>query len=161
MYRAISSPTRSPVSAYIILLCVISDKGWVGTVLREVPGTAAWFGAYETFVQAMSPPGTLRSELPPATIISAGGLGGMAYWMAFYPADTVKSLMQTAETDASRPKEGQLAAFSRIFRSTYHTQGLAGLYRGLVPTLLRAMPANGAVFYVYETVSGALRDVRW
>ena len=26
-------------------------KGLVGTILREVPGTAAWFGAYETFVE--------------------------------------------------------------------------------------------------------------
>ena len=88
----------------------------------------------------------------------------MAYWLAFYPADTVKSLMQTEHNVVTTggasvtTTESQFAAFRRIFASTYHTQGLGGLYRGLGPTLLRAMPANGAVFYVYETVSNMLRD---
>jgi hypothetical protein len=108
----------------------------------------------------MTPPGKTRSDLPAATIIGAGGLGGMAYWLAFYPADTVKSLMQTgAEGCAQRPGENQIGAFSRIFKATYRKDGLPGLYRGLVPTLLRAMPANGAVFYMYETISEALKDV--
>jgi hypothetical protein len=28
----------------------------------------------------MTPPGKTRSDVGPATIITAGGLGGMAYW---------------------------------------------------------------------------------
>lgn len=71
-------------------------RGHVATLLREVPGTACWFGAYETFLRAMTPPGARRADLPPWVVIAAGALGGMAYWGVMYPADTVKTHMQTA-----------------------------------------------------------------
>jgi hypothetical protein len=35
---------------------------------------------------------------------------------------------------------------------------VAGLYRGIGPTLLRAMPANGGVFLVYEIMSHFFSD---
>lgn len=72
-------------------------RGHVGTMLREVPGTAFWFGAYEAFARAMTPAGATRQDLSSATIITAGALGGMAYWLIMYPCDTVKSAMQIAD----------------------------------------------------------------
>lgn len=57
-------------------------RGHSATLLREVPGTMCWFGAYEVFVRAMTPRGVKREELPSATIIAGGALGGMAYWCA-------------------------------------------------------------------------------
>ena len=55
-------------------------------ILREIPGTACWFGAYETFLRLITPPGVARKDVHPLTIVFAGGLGGMGYWTAFYPA---------------------------------------------------------------------------
>ena len=69
----------------------------------------------------------------------------MAYWSAFYPADTVKTEMQTRQTGSAPAK-----SFFSTFRDIYRASGLRGLYRGLTPTLMRAMPANAAVFLVYE-----------
>ena len=69
-------------------------RGHVGTMLREVPGTMCWFGAYETFVRWMTPEGKSRAELHPMTVVVAGALGGMSYWAIMYPCDTVKSAMQ-------------------------------------------------------------------
>ena len=73
-------------------------RGHVGTMLREVPGTMCWFGAYETFVRWMTPTGMSRSDLHPSTIVVAGALGGMSYWTIMYPCDTVKSAMQITST---------------------------------------------------------------
>jgi hypothetical protein len=70
-------------------------RGHAGTMLREIPGTACWFGAYEMFVRAMTPPGSKRSDLHPVYCMVAGALGGMSYWAVMYPADTAKSAMQT------------------------------------------------------------------
>jgi hypothetical protein len=128
-------------------------KGLTATWLREVPGTAGWFGAYETFVRMLTPPGTTRQELHPLSIVFAGGLGGMAYWVAFYPADTVKSRIQTAAEYV-----GKDPSFWSVFRSIYAAEGLAGLYAGLGPTLIRAMPANGGVFLIYEMLNIMLSD---
>jgi hypothetical protein len=128
-------------------------KGLTATWLREVPGTAGWFGAYETFVRMLTPAGTTRQELHPLSIVFAGGLGGMAYWVAFYPADTVKSRIQTAAEYV-----GKDPSFLSVFRQIYATEGVAGLYAGLGPTLMRAMPANGGVFLIYEMLNIVLSD---
>lgn len=78
-------------------------RGHMATMLREIPGTAGWFGAYECFARAMTPPGAAREDLPASTIIAAGALGGMSYWSIMYPCDTVKSAMQIAEGPLTLP----------------------------------------------------------
>ena len=89
--------------------------------------------------------------------------GGWAAWPtgspSTLPTPSNRSCRRAPRGARSGPGENQIGAFSRIFKATYRKDGLPGLYRGLVPTLLRAMPANGAVFYMYETISEALKDV--
>ena len=153
-------------------------RGLFGTMLREVPGTAAWFAAYESFVRAMTPPGVLREELPPLTIITAGALGGVAYWCIMYPADTIKALQQIADSGAPLPLPpgagGAAAAggggaaagappravpmtFLQTGRMVYRSSGLRGLFAGFVPTVLRAAPSNAAIFWVYEMVAKEMK----
>ena len=103
--------------------CSVSDKGFVGTLLREVPGTAAWFGMYELSLSTLC--NYTKEEEPKAWhVILAGGTGGMGYWGAFYPADTVKTEMQTIGNG------GVKSSFMETFRSIYRTRGLKGLYAG-------------------------------
>ena len=44
-------------------------------------------------------PGLGRSAstqcLPAVAVVTAGGLGGMAYWVVIFPVDVIKSAMQT------------------------------------------------------------------
>jgi solute carrier family 25 carnitine/acylcarnitine transporter 20/29 len=70
-------------------------RGLQGTLLREIPGNMAWYGVYESMCKVMTPPGEDKSSLPLSKIMFAGGCSGAAYWSAFYPADTVKSKIQT------------------------------------------------------------------
>ena len=49
--------------------------------------------------------------------------------------------------------------FASVFRDIYCESGVRGLYRGLGPTLCRAMPANGGVFLIYELGNRFLTDV--
>ena len=67
----------------------------------------------------------------------------------FYPGDTVKSTVQTAE-------KGVDASLLGTVRRIYATQGVGGFYRGFGITMLRAAPANAAVFFTYETIAKAL-----
>ena len=118
-------------------------RGHLGTLLREIPGTAGWFGAYETFLRTITPPGVKRSELHPGFIVTAGALGGMTYWAAMYPADTVKSAMQTVGAGGSSSFLGTLAEI-------YKVGGLRALYAGISPTIIRAAPSNAVIFLAYE-----------
>ena len=45
---------------------------------------------------------------------------------------------------------GPPPTFWTVFRYIYATEGIAGLYRGWGITVLRAAPANAAVFFAYE-----------
>lgn len=127
-------------------------RGHVGTLLREIPGTAGWFGAYETLLRMLTPPGVAREALPGWKVVLAGALGGTVYWSAMYPADTIKSAMQNA-------RAGEARGFLDTGRSIFARGGLRGLYAGLVPTLLRAAPANAAVFLAYEWTASHVRQL--
>lgn len=127
-------------------------RGHTATLLREIPGTGMWFTAYEVFLRAMLQPGQARADLHPGVIIAAGALGGCSYWGVMYPMDTVKSAMQIAQAPLPRA-DGSRAApptFAATLSQIYRAGGLRGLYAGLLPTLVRAAPANAAVFFVYE-----------
>uniref|UniRef100_A0A7S3LWY5 Uncharacterized protein n=1 Tax=Palpitomonas bilix TaxID=652834 RepID=A0A7S3LWY5_9EUKA len=125
-------------------------RGHIATLLREIPGNGAWFATYEIACNAIAAQaGCERYELGPLSLIAAGGLGGMAYWSAFYPADTVKSKMQTASVHEKQ-------TFLSVMRKTFANEGVSGLYRGFGLTLVRAVPANAAIFAVYEMVSRAI-----
>lgn len=43
-------------------------------------------------------------------------------------------------------------SFLAVVRQTYAVDGLAGFFRGLTPTLLRAFPVNASALFVYEGV---------
>lgn len=70
-------------------------KGHSTTMLRESIGGAAYFGAYEAVCRALLPPGKSRSELHPLAMIAAGASAGIGYWTTIFPADTVKSRVQS------------------------------------------------------------------
>lgn len=129
-------------------------RGHSGTLLREIPGTAGFFGAYEFSIRALSTTDVTKETPSPFSIVVGGAMGGMAYWLAFYPADTVKSAMQV-QTTGPHSKQG----FWGIFHDIYKAGGLRALYAGALPTVLRAIPGNIAVFMCYEYVSGLLRQL--
>ena len=78
-------------------------------------------------------------------------LAGVGYWTAFYPADTVKSMVQTNPDHMGR-------GFVETFLSVYRTQGIRGLYRGWGVTAARAAPAHAAIFAVYEYTMKMLKS---
>lgn len=63
------------------------------------------------------------------------------FWGACYPLDTLKTVVQTSHVAPT-------IAAKEIFKKS----GISGFYRGLLPCLLRAFPANGVVFVVVDFV---------
>lgn len=71
----------------------------------------------------------------------------MAGWAAVMPLDMVKSIIQTVP----KPKP-LLATFSEVIK----TRGFSALYAGLGVVIVRAFPANAALFLGYELVRKVL-----
>jgi ornithine carrier protein len=132
--------------------------GQTGTFLRETGGSAAWFGTYEFVArllirehQKRAAPGHVASKADLAAweLMLAGAMGGIAYNVSLFPADCVKSTMQThAELNPDKPVPG----FGATFLNIYRTRGIRGLYAGCALTCLRSGPSSAMIFGLFETL---------
>ena len=72
----------------------------------------------------------------------------MSYNFILFPADSVKSRMQTQVIGAHEPKRG----FFAVGRGIYQAGGIKALYRGCGITVARSAPSSAVIFLVYETL---------
>jgi len=119
-------------------------QGLGATLVRNVPANCAYFGAYEFVKRKLS-----KGKKHPAVldILFAGFIGGTANWIVSYPADVVKSTMQT---DTPNKAERIFKTISITSREIYKRFGIKGFFKGLTPALVRAGPANAFGFLGYE-----------
>jgi len=117
-------------------------RGLTATFTREMPGYFFFFMAYEATRHVLTPAGKTKDEIGALRTVVAGGVAGVTLWTIIFPADVVKSRLQVS--GASTP-------MLTVMRDILRKEGLARLYSGLGPTLLRTFPATGALFLAYET----------
>lgn len=139
--ECISKLSRSPNVALGLY------RGTSVTLLREAQAYGCWFLAFEYMMQSDAKRNKIsRSEIPTWKIATYGGLAGEALWISSYPFDVIKSKMQTdGFGEAQRYK-----SMRDCFAQTWRQEGAMGFWRGVGPTLLRAMPVSAGTFAVVE-----------
>ncbi|KAK9430232.1 mitochondrial carrier domain-containing protein [Lipomyces doorenjongii] len=160
-YIAMSISPSRPAGAFALIAQVYRDSGimgfWrgqLGTLFRETGGSAAWFGAYE-YVSSLLRRRRVSSDRSPAsgnTLIEStisGAVAGIAYNLSLFPADSVKSRMQT-ESILSADGVGTDRGFWTVARDMYRSGGIRVLYRGCGMTVMRAAPSSAIIFLTYE-----------
>ncbi|MCJ1311369.1 hypothetical protein MMC25_005040 [Agyrium rufum] len=204
---SISAP-RNPLSVIASVLKYHGPLGlWhgqLGTLIRETGGSASWFGSYEGVSllfrerqaknslatelldqssQASSASPVSASEtLPVWQQMVAGAIAGVLYNFVCFPADTIKSRMQTEEISSNtskRPRQHSTESskgtplsnnkgtkglihhhprmtFMGTARELWHSQGVKGFYSGCGITLVRAAPSSAVIFALYEWLRGGL-----
>ena len=135
--------------------------GQLGTLIRETGGSAAWFGSYEgvssLFRQYnVRTKRSMATDTAPASLaihqqLLAGAAAGMTYNFVFFPADTIKSRMQTEQVIPGQKARGTFMASGRAL---WQQQGLRGMYRGCGITVARSAPSSAFIFAVYESLRG-------
>lgn len=116
------------------------------------------------------------------SLLLAGGVAGIAGWVVTFPFDVVKTRVQGSTAALSVPaatpipsqtsfspgaplldRSGSRATEYNPYRTTmstiihsYHTEGINVFFRGLAPTLIRAIPVNMVTFATFEAVVHAL-----
>ena len=112
---------------------------------RDVPFYASFFGTYETIVESGK---SLPYEVPLEPLyVFSGGMAGVVGWAICMPIDSAKSIIQTS----TKPD-----TLLRTIQKVNATQGWRALFTGLNAALVRAFPANAALFLGYEVVRRAL-----
>lgn len=156
---------RAPLRPMAVIKDVYRQEGikgfWhgqMGTLIREAGGCAAWFGSKETtsnfFLHHNLKKAKTQAEkdeilanpLPLWQQALAGASAGVSYNFLFYPADTIKSRMQTSPVGGSLVKRSFVAEGAALWREA----GLKGLYRGCGITCLRSAPSSAFIFMVYD-----------
>ncbi|KAG9010669.1 hypothetical protein FRB94_010146 [Tulasnella sp. JGI-2019a] len=87
-----------------------------------------------------------ESSLSWSELMVSGGLAGVAGWGCTFPLDVVKSQVQAYTGRGRHP--GVIS----LLKGAYQRSGLRGVFAGLTPTLLRAVPVNMVTFFVFESV---------
>ncbi|GBG26970.1 Mitochondrial folate transporter/carrier [Hondaea fermentalgiana] len=147
----------------------------------QTPGNEPYRGfthAFTTILREEGLAGLYRGIVPALILVSNGGFQFMVYeelkhslgdrtltavdYMLLgalsksvastitYPYQVVKSRMQQHRSTYT----STLGTFSRIIES----QGVFGLYRGMVPNLLRVMPSSAITFCTYELTKRAMQE---
>ncbi|KAG8529188.1 uncharacterized protein KY384_005823 [Bacidia gigantensis] len=121
-------------------------RGEAVTILREAQAYGVWFLSYEYLMNADAKRNLVkRNEIPQWKVAFYGGLAGEMLWLSSYPFDVVKSKMQS---DGFGPNK-KFASMRDCFGQTWRSEGLRGFWKGIGPTLLRAMPVSAGTFVVY------------
>lgn len=124
-------------------------RGFRGTLCRDVIAYPSFFLAYFTVRHHLDAVDKEFSWVTPFVSVAAGGAAGMASWASAYPFDLWKSNVQRALTFPATP--GHLS-FRYFIATRYRDLGFRGLFTGMWPTMLRAIPVNSAKLLVYDLV---------
>ncbi|KAF2774017.1 mitochondrial carrier [Teratosphaeria nubilosa] len=128
-------------------------RGQLGTFFRETGGSACWFGGYEATTVAckkrlarLERKAVEDVKLPISQQMLSGAVAGVAYNFLFFPADTIKSKMQTGDFTAVKQ------TFAQTGREIWRAHGLKGFYRGCGITCARSAPSSALIFTIFENL---------
>jgi len=164
----------SPAASASPLACVVDIyrqagvrgffSGLPALLMRDVPFNALFFGSYRTFCRlcafarmqngwgrhgssddklgGTAVARVTHEHLSPAEYFVCGGFAGMAAWSVIFPFDSVKSRMQSGSVSTG---------VVTTIRDMWAKGGAAPFFRGWSAAVLRAFPANAALFLGVET----------
>ncbi|OAV96537.1 hypothetical protein PTTG_00984 [Puccinia triticina 1-1 BBBD Race 1] len=171
----ISAGPPSTLSIYRVSSDVISRDGVLGlwrgtspTIIRNVPGIAVYFFGLAQLRTSMSslslfaqqepptplgllPPRPTTNILPtltPTGDFFAGVLARTSVGFVLMPITVVKTRFESNLYDYRSIREA--------FQAIVETQGLKGLWRGFIPTVLRDAPFAGVFISAYEATKRVL-----
>ena len=132
------------------------------TYARDIPSFATYFWTYEMVKSFLSK----QNDASNATkrnsysyigghdildIVIAGACAGVAGWAIAIPFDVIKNRHQAVNSGS---------IYSTI-DTLWRNAGINGFYRGAIPILVRAIPANAAAFLGYETAISVITQMKY
>ena len=131
------------------------------TYARDIPSFSTYFLTYEvarsflkshTMPNGTKPTSKLRLLGDDIWItLVAGSCAGLSGWAIAIPFDVVKNRHQAVFSGSIYSTVTQLWRQEKIY----------GFYRGSIPILIRAVPANAAAFLGYETAVSVITQIKY
>ncbi|VEU19835.1 DEKNAAC100225 [Brettanomyces naardenensis] len=125
-------------------------RGTVITLLREAQAYGMWFLSYEYMMrEAMKIQHKERKDISTPWLLLFGAAAGDVLWLSSYPLDVIKSRLQGDPFGQQSKYNGKIGA---VVNDIVAREGWRGFWRGIGPTLVRAIPCSAATFTTVEYV---------
>lgn len=120
-------------------------KGLPAMLLKQVPYTVGQFVSFELSLTAVKyvVNVVMDAQFPTAVSLSAGLLAGITAGIISHPGDTILSKINQESSEGS--------AGSQIMR-VIKTEGVRGLFLGLLPRLVQVSCMIGGQFAIYDSI---------
>jgi solute carrier family 25 ornithine transporter 2/15 len=137
--------------------------GLTPLLARDVPFNTLFFGAYRVYSHLLaSLLGTAEKGgaaggsggSSGVRAFLSGGFAGMTAWTVVFPFDALKSRMQVGGGNAAAGGTGLRGVLRAVLTEG---GGVRALYRGWSAAVLRAFPANAALFWGVESAEALLK----
>ncbi|KAH6880543.1 mitochondrial carrier domain-containing protein [Thelonectria olida] len=131
-------------------------RGVVPVMMKQGSNALVRFTCYNSFLDTIQPfmqPADC-GMLAPAV---AGAMAGVVTVYATMPFDVVKTQMQRLATPGTQAQTGTLQCLVTIVRES----GVAGLWRGTTPRLVRLSVSGALSFSIYQAVIEIVPKVEW
>lgn len=157
VYRSMTHAVRQIVAKEGVRRGLYAGFGAV--LAGSLPTHAIMFATYKATKRAVDP--IVSEDLVPAVDLCAGAIGEVCGLVTYLPSEVVAKRLQVATgCGPARNYDSALHAVRVIKR----TEGFAGLYTGLLPTVLRDVPYTAIQFALFEKgkrllTRGGTRDV--
>ncbi|XP_062515665.1 mitochondrial thiamine pyrophosphate carrier-like [Corticium candelabrum] len=137
------------------------------TLLQIFPHAGCQFGFYELFRIIWNlwhgSTNVLSPVVPISESLVCGASAGICSKAVVYPLDLVKKRLQIQGFEIARARFGVV----RQYNSLHHAlqlilkeEGILGLYKGFMPSVLKAGMAVGVTFASYELCCSFIRSYR-
>lgn len=136
-YRELTKVLRTQVTNNGI---VSLWRGWVPTVLRDVPFSVLYWMTYEEQKNLMN-----QQQPSFKFTLWAGAVSGGIAGTLTLPLDVIKTHRQIALENSKKSSSTR-----HLLQEIYRRQGVRGLFSGLVPRLAKVMPACAVMISSYE-----------
>ena len=116
-------------------------KGFLITMIREVPAFAIYFGTFDAIYKSIKPSIFQNAILKNIALFTTGGVAGIASWYFTYPLDVVKTKVQQ-----SSEKSSSWSILKNVYKNGSVKNDLLLKSAGMKATILRAFVCNAVTF---------------
>ncbi|KAF7657061.1 hypothetical protein LDENG_00032430 [Lucifuga dentata] len=121
-------------------------KGYVPNMLGIIPYAGIDLAVYETLKYSWLQRNKGLTDPGVMVLVGCGAISSICGQLASYPLALIRTRMQAQASIKGAPQPSMVA----LFRNIVVQEGVAGLYRGLSPNLLKVIPAVSVSYVAYE-----------
>lgn len=126
-------------------------RGNTANVIRYFPTQALNFAFKDFFKSLFSVPKTAPYLKKLGANVASGGAAGASSLVFVYSLDYARTRLANDAKSAAKGGERQFNGLVDVYRKTIASDGIAGLYRGFIPSVVGIVVYRGLYFGMYDS----------